>query len=443
MSKNLPTSGKLLYAASSAGWAMLDRLVVTWLMFFYVEGAVPLMLPAAFGAILVFGRVIDALADPLVGFWSDNCRSALGRRTPFLLAGGIAYVLAFVALFHPPAPAHGLLNMVYLLILTAAYFFLFTVYVCPYLALMPELVRTAYDRVDLATLRAVFSLLGVAAALVGSGPLISRLGFQGMIWSLAAVGLLLMYLPLFVREKKYAEARPSTLGLRESVATTLRNRAFRIYLAGNATFWFGFNIITLALPFYVTVLLGMPKEAVSAFFAATFGVAFLAFPVVNLLVKKVGHKKVMLASFAQFVVILPLFYFLGQPLFGLEPVAFAYLVLALAGLPLSSLFVLPDAILSSITDLEEDLSGQRREAMYFGTQGLVLKTLLGVSTFTTGLLFQIFGSTVAEPLGVRLTPLVAVLFVLAGGLIFLFYPEKEVRAKEQSSALRAKGTAPL
>ncbi|MBS3978069.1 MAG: MFS transporter [Syntrophomonadaceae bacterium] len=436
MSKKLPMSVKLLYTASSAGWAMLDRLVVTWLMFFYVEGATPLLLPAVFGAILVFGRAVDAVTDPLIGFWSDNCRSNLGRRTPFMLAGGIAYVLVFVALFHPPAPAHGIQNMVYLLVMMGAYFFLFTVYVCPYLALLPELARKAYDRVDLATLRAVFSLLGVAVALVGSGPLIGWLGFKGMLWSMAGVGLFLMYLPLFfVREKEYALARPATLGLREAVTTTFRNRPFRIYLAANATFWFGFNIITLSLPFYVTVLLGLPKESVSAFFAATFGVAFLAFPIINLLVKRLGHKRVMFAALSQFVLVLPLFFFLGQPVFGLAPVTFAYIILALAGLPLSCLFVLPDAILSSITDLDEDLSGQRREAMYFGTQGLVLKTVLGLSTFATGLLLQFLGSTAADPLGVRLTPLIAVLFVLVGGIIFLYYPEKEVRVKEQSLGL--------
>jgi GPH family glycoside/pentoside/hexuronide:cation symporter len=429
--RKLPISGKLLYTAASAGWNMLDRLVLTWLMFYYVEGAAPLLLPAVFGLIMVFGRLVDAVTDPLIGFWSDNCRNTLGRRTPFLLVGGISYVLIFVALFYPPEPAQGLLNIVYLLVMLGAYFLFFTVYVCPYLALLPELARNASDRIDLATWRAVFSLLGVAVALVGSGPLIGWFGFQGMIWIMALAGLILLYLPLFVREKDYAAASPATLGLFEAVTTTLQNRAFCIYLAANAAFWFGFNIITLLLPFYVTSLLGLPKEAVSSFFAVTLITAFLAFPFINHIAKRLGHKKVLLASLCLLAFVLPLFTLLGQPVWGLSPAHFAYIILALAGLSLSSLFVLPDAILFSITDMEEDLSGQRREAMYFGTQGLVLKTVLGMSTFVTGLLLQYFGSTAGDPLGIRLAPLVALLFVLIGGIIFLFYPEKEVRAKEQ------------
>ncbi|MCW3489461.1 MFS transporter [Dethiobacter alkaliphilus] len=433
MIKQLPVHGKLLYAASSAGWAMLDRIVITWLMFYYTEGENPLVLPAIFGSILVFGRVVDAIADPLVALWSDNSSSRLGRRKPFLMVGALLYAAVFVALFYPPAAEHSTANVIYLLVMAGAYFFMFTVYVCPYLALMPELARTAHDRVDMATYRAVFSLLGVAAALVGSGLLIGSMGFRGMIWTTAIIGMLLMYLPVLVKEREYADAQPATLGLVDAVLTTLKNRAFRFYLAGNAAFWFGFNIITLGLPFYVTVLLGRPEEDTAILFAAAFGVAFLAFPLVNILAKKIGHKAVMIISMALFVLILPQFYFLGRSPLGLDPVIHAYLVMALAGIPLSSLFVLPDAIVSSITDLEAGLSGQRREAMYFGTQGLVLKIMMGLSTFVTGLMLQFFGRTAVEPLGVQLTGPVAALFVLIGGIIFWFYPEREVREGEQAA----------
>lgn len=431
MVKRLPWSGKVFYAASSAGWAMIDRVVITWLMYYYTKGDSPLILPAVFGAVLVFGRIVDAVADPLVANWSDKHQGRLGRRTPFLLGGGILYAAVFVALFYPPAAVHGMTNIIYLVIMTGAYFFLFTVYVCPYLALMPELARTTHDRVDLATLRAIFSLAGVAAAMVGSGLLIKSLGFGGMVWSTALVGVVLMYLPVLVREKDYADAQPSSLGLVEAVRTTFKNRAFRFYLAGNATFWFGFNIITLGIPYYVTVLMGQSEDHTAILFAAAFGVAFLMFPVINILAKRIGHKAVMVTSMALFTLILPLFYFLGEAHFGLSAATFAYVVMGLAGIPLASLFVLPDAMVSAITDLEAGLSGQRREAMYFGTQGLVLKIMMGLSTFVTGLMLQFLGNTVANPLGVRLTGPVAALFVFVGGILFCFYPEKEVLSVQE------------
>ena len=428
MQKQLTWAGKLLYAASSAGWSMLDRIVVTWLMYYYTADEQPLLLPAVFGVVMVFGRIVDAVADPLVALWSDNHRGRLGRRTPFLLYGAFFYTAVYVALFYPPSASHSKANLFYLALMAGLYYFFFTVYVCPYLALLPEIVRRESDRVDLSTLRAAFSLLGVAAALVGSGVLINIFGFRGMIWCSAAIGIILLYLPVFLREKQYVTGEPASLGLLEAIVTTLKNRAFRYYLAGNATFWLGFNIVTVSLPFYVTVLLGQEEEMVSFFFAAAFVVAFVMFPVVNVLAQKIGQRMVMLISLFLFAVLLPLFYFLGQPVAGMSAQTAALILMAVAGIPLATLFVLPDAIIAAITDLETGLSGQQRQAMYFGTQGLILKMILGLSTLLTGLLFQLFGRTAAEPLGVKLTGPVAAVFVLVGCIIFYFYPEKEVQA---------------
>ena len=39
------------------------------------------------GAALSLGLVIDVVADPLRGSWSDAWRGRLGRRLPFMLAG--------------------------------------------------------------------------------------------------------------------------------------------------------------------------------------------------------------------------------------------------------------------------------------------------------------------------------------------------------------------
>ncbi len=428
MIKRLPLSGKILYASASAGWAMIDRIVITWLMFYYVtpETGQPLLNPIIFGFIMFSGRVVDAVADPLVALWSDNFKGRLGRRTPFLMVGGILYVLVFIALFYPPAAERSTLNGAYLAVMLGAYFLLFTVYVCPYLALLPELARTTKDRVDLATLRAVFTLVGVAVALVGSGILIGLLGFKGMVWSLAMLGLVILYLPTLVKERDYAEAKPATLNLRDAVTTTFRNKAFRIYLTGNAAFWFGFNIVTLGLPFYVTVLLGLKSDDTAIFFAAAFGVAALTFPVVNILAKKIRPKMVMLVSMFMFTLILPCFFFLGREMPGLSPYNFGLLLMGITGIPLASLFVLPDAIVASVTDMEEAISGQRREAMYFGVQGFVLKLIMGLSSLMTGFLMHFFGQTPAQPLGVQLTGPVAAVFIFLGALAFMRYPEQEV-----------------
>ena len=54
------------------------------------------------GAILVLPRLWEALSDPVVGHLSDNARTRWGRRRPFILIGGIAVALSFVAMWWVP-----------------------------------------------------------------------------------------------------------------------------------------------------------------------------------------------------------------------------------------------------------------------------------------------------------------------------------------------------
>jgi len=429
--KQLPFWGKIIYGTGSGGFSLIDRVLITWLFYYYItsplEGVEALMPPFAFGIIMFLGRAIDAVADPVIARWSDNHQGKMGRRLPFMLFSGVAYAAVFIALFYPPVAENSPLNSVFLAVMLGLYFTLFTAYVCPYLALLPELARSAKDRVDLATFRAIFMLLGVGIALIGSGILIGMFSFHGMVWIMAILGLIMLYLPMLIKERDYAEAKPATLGLTEAISTTFKNHAFVIYLIGNVTFWLGFNIITLNLPLYVTILLGGTEDDTSIYFGLAFVVALIFFPVVNILSKRIGLKAVMMFALVAFLVLLPLFYFLGQPML-LTPEVFGYILMGLAGLPLAVIFIVPDAIVAEVSDLEIKLSGQRREAMYFGAQGFILKLAMGLSTVITSALLQFFGSTAAEPLGIQLTGPVSAIFILIGVIVFSRYPEKEVRA---------------
>jgi Na+/melibiose symporter-like transporter len=55
------------------------------------------------GLLIAVSKVYDAVTDPLMGWVSDNTRSRLGRRRPWLLVGTLLCGLALVALFNVPA----------------------------------------------------------------------------------------------------------------------------------------------------------------------------------------------------------------------------------------------------------------------------------------------------------------------------------------------------
>ena len=416
------------YGAGAAGWVLVDRVVLTWLYFVYVTTPTPtgerLMLPLTFSAVLLGGRVIDAIADPVIARLSDNHRGRRGRRLPFLLVSAVPYVVVYVALFLPPVAERSPVNALYLGVGLALYFTLFTTYVGPYLALLADLSATTADRVDLSTAKAVATLLGAGVALIVSGLLVEGLGVVTMVWMLGAVALVLLLVPLTIPERRFAAAVPATMPLLPAVRATLANRPFVIALLGANALWFGFNIVSLNVPLYATSLLGLTEGAVAALMGALFGVCLLVFPVVNRLSKRLGLKRMMIASLVGFALVFPLIAAFPVPPFGLSPLAFGVLVMALAGVPLAGFFVVPDAIIAAVADLEQQRTGQRREGMYFGVNGLVLKLNLGVSTVVSGALLQVWG----DPLGLQLTGPVAAVAIAIGALVFLRYPEDEVEA---------------
>jgi GPH family glycoside/pentoside/hexuronide:cation symporter len=434
MKKQLPLSQKLLYAAGSAGYTLIDRALFAFLYYYYTVRPLPngktLMAPLIFSAVLFFGRIVDAVADPLIARWSDNYSSKWGRRIPFMAISGVFYAAVFIVLFYPVVPKESPWNIVYLVVMLGLYFLLFTAYVCPYLALLPELSRNTRDRVDLSTYKAIFSLIGGGIALLGAGLLIEVLGFHGMVWAMGLIGLVFLYLPVFIREKEYSSAEPATLGLIEAVVTTFRNKAFVIYLVGINAFWFAFNMITINMTLYVTELLGQPEESISLYFAAL-GTAAPFFPLINWLAKKHGLKKSMLSSMLVFGLTLPWIYFLKSPPGGISPDALWFILLGICGFAVSGLLVIPDAIVAAVSDLEKKISGQQREAMYFGAQGLILKLNLGLSTLLSGALLQFYGN----PLGIQLTGPLAGGLTLLGALLFSYFPEHEIVKPPEAKAL--------
>ena len=427
MLEKLPLWGKIFYGVPAAGYFMLGQVILSQIMFFYVDGfrGYALAAPAIVGAIMFFGRIVDAVTDPLVASCSDRLDSPWGRRWPFLIVSAILLPATFVIIFHPPSMEQSTQNAVFLVLMLSLFFTAYTGFANPYLALLPELARTTRDQVDLATIKAAFGLLGTGAGLISAGLLAENLSFGAMAWILGMTAMCLMLFIIPVKEKKYAHCIPSNLGLVESVVKTLKNRPFRFYLAGCLSFWFGGSIVLSAAPFYAHILLDGQVNVAHLYIAAG-SVAVPSFFFINFLSKRWGTKMMMLVAMLVLTLALPLYFFIGKPILGIPVLPFAYVVIGLAGFSIAALFIVPDALVASITVHEKNTTGQSREAMFYGTQGLLMKTAMGFSGLLIGVLLQYFGQTVQEPLGVQLTGPVAAVFVLMGFLVFTRYPESEV-----------------
>jgi glycoside/pentoside/hexuronide:cation symporter, GPH family len=55
------------------------------------------------GVVFLAARLWSAVCDPLVGWASDRTRTRYGRRKPWIMIGGLLFLCAALAVFHPPA----------------------------------------------------------------------------------------------------------------------------------------------------------------------------------------------------------------------------------------------------------------------------------------------------------------------------------------------------
>jgi len=437
-----------LYNLSTTGWVLLDSIWLTFAIAFLLppkekiaEGMIPFISNERFlgiitvlGAVMLFGRIIDAIADPLVASWTDRSTSRLGRRRFFLLIGGLPLALSTVLIFFPPVPYTSFTNGIYLAVIFGFYFFFFTVYVVPYLALIPELGHNEKARIGITTAQGYFSLIGSAIVMIG-GPLLLTLFMQNtdyvgsyrkMVICLAILGALLLYTAVFsVDEKRFSNAKPSQVPLMDSFKKTVKNKAFIIYLFANISLWFLFNIVrSSAIPIVIT-LMGADETFASNIFTILFVIAAICFPLVGFLTKIWGKKTIMMISLGLFSI-----FSVFLSLTGLTPVnpkTWGMIFVGLMGFPAAVLMVIPNVVLSELCDVDYKKTGERREAMYFGVQGFFMKLNLGLSTASLALLYSIFGKDISNPLGVRLAPILGSVVALLGLIIMTRYPERQIK----------------
>lgn len=418
-------SRRILYGIGAFGGSLLQQSVLLWVFYYYAppagQGLPPRVAASLLGIAMGAGRVVDALADPPIAYVSDRLRWRFGRRRPFILIGAPLLALSFALLWTPPHAGQTTANVLYLATLLGAFYFLYTVVMNPYTALLPEITAGGVGRVDTSAWQAGFSLAGTAAAFLGSSALAGRFGFPLMGLVLAPVAMLALWTAaLSVKERPVAEEPVAFAPAARAVAA---NRPFRIYLLGLALLWFGLSMVNLSLAFVVTVLMELPRAAVGRVLAVTIGFTLLSFPVMARLAKRQGKRRALLGAMTMAAVVVPLIGLIGRFPVPLGPAAQGYVLVGLAGPPLAALFVLPNAILADIAEAHGNGSGHRSEALFFALQGLIFNGTTSLAAVVLGALLERFGYAAGADLGLRIVPLAASIAVALGALVFTRFPE--------------------
>lgn len=149
---------RLAYGFGGVAFGAKDNAFAYFLLLFYsqVLGLNAQLVALALGIALV----IDAILDPIVGYWSDNFRSKLGRRHPMMYAAAIPVTIAFYFVWNPPAGLSDGQLWFYLLALTVTVRVCITFYEIPSYALGAELTDDYDARTSLMGFRSFFAWIG-------------------------------------------------------------------------------------------------------------------------------------------------------------------------------------------------------------------------------------------------------------------------------------------
>jgi GPH family glycoside/pentoside/hexuronide:cation symporter len=155
---------KLFYGSGQAVDAIVQAVINTFLLFYLT--AVCGLSGAAAGSIFLVSLVADGLLDPFIGRLSDNWRSSWGRRLPFMIVALPPMMIAAALIFNLPVGTSDAVLYIYALLLNIMLRVGLSVFALPHSALTAELSDDYSERSVLSTFRALFIVLGTAAALL-------------------------------------------------------------------------------------------------------------------------------------------------------------------------------------------------------------------------------------------------------------------------------------
>ena len=443
--KKLTKSKIALFAIGQFGWAILAGLIVNWLVYFYQpattgEEGIRLFIPqgravlgviTVIGLITAIGRMFDAITDPWIASLSDRCKSKNGRRIPFMKLISIPFAVITVLVFCAPFEGVGLGNSMWLFVTLILYYLCLTTYCTPYTALIPELGKSDEERMRISTYISFTFILGTAVAYVAPviwGALetsMDRVTAMRVTFAiLATIALVCLLVPVFaIKESDYIDSKPSEDNAFKSLVKTFKNKTFRVFVASDVAYWIALTMFQTGLPFYITALLKLDESMTTVLFVVMTAFSVVFYIPINKLVQKVGKKKMLLFAFGIFTLVYVITSVCGDHL-PINTTIQGIVIVLIGSLPMAIFGILPSAMVADIAKSDLILTGESREGMFYAARTFAFKIGQGIA-----MLFFTALTTVGvadSGLGYRLTAIGAVVFCIIGGVILIFYNEKEL-----------------
>lgn len=399
----------LAYGSGDFLGAGTTALTAAWLLYFYTTFCGLTPIEATF--IFAMARVLDAVVSPLMGFLTDNFGTTwlgkrFGRRKFFILLG-IPLVFSYSFMWV------GEMSYWYYLVTYLIFDVVYTMILVPYETLVPEMTddfkqKTKFSgaRISMAQLSAILAafLPGILLNHFGKDNAISFFYSSLVFATLCAIVLTFVWFFTWERprsewteaalraeeEKKNLTFAQSMKRLNVELTSTLRIKIFRQHLGMYLGGYIAQDVFNAVFTYYVVFVLMQSASMASSLLGTMAILQFIAVIGMIPLCIKYGPAP----SYRMVVV-----------LFGLSSVSYAVLyyaglsdvfsllmlVSAVAGLGRGGINYVPWNTYTYIADVDEVITGQRREGIFAGIMTLTRKASQAGAVMLVGIVMQFSG----------------------------------------------------
>jgi len=387
------------YNAFSAGTAAGSQLNNYNAMFISrIEG----VSPGYVGLRSLLGGLVDAFIDPFLGMMADRTRSRWGRHRPYLMIGAIPWAILFFMGWYSFGLSGGdnpMRVVWYYIAVSMTMAAVSSFSNVPYVAMLPELAPDYFQRTQFISVGYIMNGVTMPAthfmmlAMIGTTPFAEvprdTWRFMGMVVALIAI-LPMFATAIFTKTKSSKDMEKPEMDLRFIVSEyrqVFRNRAFVQFFKMRYFLLFGMGFFGsgIARNFFVETTADAPGYLI--IIGTWIGISeMMAFLPNYFLTKKVGKQQMVwfTAPFLFLSFILVLFI---RP--GMLPLLFIQEMLSpfgSSGISWAIQNIQPD-----VTDVDEMITGRRREGAMTAVDNLIRTSTAAVLGYIIGVTLEFFG----------------------------------------------------
>lgn len=340
------------------------------------------------GIIIFVGKAWDSVTDPFMGMLSDRTKSKFGRRRPYFLIGSVAVLVSWVTLWYSFGITGEAAKIIYYMAAFILFSTAFTIVMVPYNALLADMTddynkRSAYTGVRLSFSAGAAIICGIVPGIItgafGSpqtGYLIMGITF-GILFGIAWLGV------FFGTWENTKNSRKTSFSYKEWFSV-LKNKSFRQYVLIFIFSQMAIDITMAIAVFYLGVSLQKDYLFVPAM-AAILVVQLIFIIIFSAMAQKSGKKLPGIISASVWIVANILIFNFTQQ----TPDVLVVSVCALIGVGAAGCNMVSWSILPDISDVDELMTGRRREGLYSGVSTFLRKMSGGIAVGGIGFMLDI------------------------------------------------------